>query len=195
LNYIIGPLFSGKTRLARAIAANLPQTAFRGLDRLEDQGAAAQTRIDTDPGLKSRVDQTLTWLVEDGAQVSPALVALIVALEPEGSKNLVVDMVEQGLDQTTQEALLAHLRHRGPAAPALFLLTRSSAVLDMTAVGPEETIIFCPANHSPPTQVAPYPGSPGYEAVTTCLASPEVRARTEGVIAVRPQKGVQWANT
>ena len=56
-----------------------------------------------------------------------------------------------------------------------------------TAVGPDETIILCPANHSPPTQVAPFPGAPGYEAVATCLASPEVRARTEGVIAWRPE--------
>jgi hypothetical protein len=31
---------------------------------------------------------------------------------------------------------------------------------------------------SPPTRVAPYLGAPGYEAVATCLASPEVRART-----------------
>ena len=67
------------------------------------------------------------------------------------------------------------------------MLTRSSAILDLTAVGSDEAIIFCPANHSPPTYVAPYPGTPGYEAVATCLASPEVRARTEGVIAWRPQ--------
>ena len=45
----------------------------------------------------------------------------------------------------------------------------------------------CPANHSPPTLVAPYPGAIGYEAVATCLATPEVRARTEGIIATRPQ--------
>ena len=55
------------------------------------------------------------------------------------------------------------------------------------AIGPDETIILCPANHSPPTSVAPFPGAPGYEAAATCLASPEVRARTEGVIAWRPQ--------
>lgn len=67
------------------------------------------------------------------------------------------------------------------------MLTRSSAILDLTAVGADEAIILCPANHSPPTYVAPYPGTPGYEAVATCLASPEVRARTEGVIAWRPQ--------
>jgi hypothetical protein len=36
-------------------------------------------------------------------------------------------------------------------------------------------------------RVAPYPGAPGYEAVATCLASPEVRARNEGVIAWRAQ--------
>jgi hypothetical protein len=83
--------------------------------------------------------------------------------------------------------LIAYLRHRGPVGPSLFLLTRSSSILDLAAVGPEEAIILCPANHSPPTRVAPYPGAPGHEAVATCLASPEVRARTEGVIAMRPQ--------
>ena len=71
-------------------------------------------------------------------------------------------------------------------APSL-VLTRSNAILDLDAVGADETIILCPANHSPPTRVAPYRGAPGYEAVATCLASPEVRARTEGVIAWRPQ--------
>jgi hypothetical protein len=96
-------------------------------------------------------------------------------------------MVEQGLDQASQEALMAHLRGRGPGVRPLFLLTRSCAILDLSMVGPGETILLCPANHSPPTQVAPYPGAPGYEAVATCLASPEVRERTAGVIAWRPQ--------
>jgi hypothetical protein len=100
---------------------------------------------------------------------------------------MVVDMLEQGLDQATQEALIAHLRRRGPQARPLFCLTRSSAILDLDCVGPNEAIILCPANHSPPTRVEPYRGMPGYEAVATCLASPEVRARTEGVIAWRPQ--------
>jgi hypothetical protein len=108
-------------------------------------------------------------------------------LESEGAAIVVVDMVEQGLDQAAQEALIAHLRRRGPGARPLFLLTRSCAILDLAAVGAEEAIIFCPANHSPPVNVAPYPGASGYEAVATCLASPEVRARTEGVIAWRPQ--------
>lgn len=55
--------------------------------------------------------------------------------------------------------------------------------IDLDAVGPDERIMLCPANHSPPVWVAPYRGAPGYEAVATCLASPAVRARTEGVIA------------
>jgi hypothetical protein len=120
--------------------------------------------------------------------VSEALIALLVGLEIEGPAILVVDMVEQGLDQATQEALIAHLRQRdGAGGRPLFLLTRSSAILDLAAVGSDEAIILCPANHSPPIRVAPYPGAPGYEAVATCLASPAVRARTEGVIAWRPQ--------
>ena len=100
---------------------------------------------------------------------------------------LVVDMIEQGLDHATQEAVIAPLRRRGPNSPPLFMLTRSSAILDLAAMTEDEAIILCPANHSPPTLVAPYPGAPGYEAVATCLASPEVRARTEGVIAWRPR--------
>jgi DNA-binding transcriptional MerR regulator len=187
LNYIIGPLFSGKTRLAQRLADALPNAAFLGLDRLADGGAAARARLDADPALRSRVDQTLTWLVEDGAAMSDALMALIAGLQSESPAILVVDMIEQRLDQATQEALIAHLRRRGPDRRPLFLLTRSSAILDLAAVGPDETIILCPANHSPPTRVASYPGTPGYEAVATCLASPEVRARTEGVIAWRPQ--------
>ncbi len=187
LNYIIGPLGSGKTRLARRLAEALPDAAFLGLERLADGGAAVRVRYDADPALRSRVDQILNWLVDEGAVVSNALVALIVGLEAERPATLIVDMVEQGLDQATQEALSAHLRQRGGSGRRpLFLLTRSSAILDLSAVGSDEAIILCPANHSPPTRVAPYPGAPGYEAVATCLASPEVRARTEGVIAWRP---------
>jgi DNA-binding transcriptional MerR regulator len=187
LNYIIGPLGSGKTRLAKRLAETLPDAVFLGLDRLEHGGAAARAQLDADPALRSRVDQTLAWLVEDGAAASEALVALLVGLESEGAAIVVVDMVEQGLDQAGQQALIAYLRRRGSGARPLFLLTRSSAILDLAAMGTEETIIFCPANHSPPIGVAPYPGAPGYEAVATCLASPDVRARTEGVIAWRPQ--------
>ncbi len=186
LNYITGPLGCGKTRLAQRLAETLPDAAFLGLERVAEGGAAARARLDVNPALKSRVDQTLAWLVEDGAVVSDALVALIAGLEAEGAAILIVDLVEQGLDEASQGALIAHLRRRGPGARPLFLLTRSCAILDLAAVGPDEMIILCPANHSPPTAVAPYPGAPGYEAVATCLAPPEVRARTEGLIAWRP---------
>jgi len=187
LNYIIGPLGSGKTRLAQRIAETLLGAAFLGMERLADGAAAARARLDADPALKSRVDQTLAWLVEDGAAVSEALIALLVGLEDESPSILVIDMAEQGLDQAAQEALIAYLRRRGLGGRPLFLLTRSSTILDLTAVGADEAIILCPANHSPPTRVNPYPGATGYEAVATCLASPEVRARTEGIIAWRPQ--------
>ncbi len=187
LNHIIGPLGSGKTRLAKRIAETLPGAAFLGLDRLAHGGASARAQLDRDPVLKSRVDQSLAWLVEDGATISEALVCLLAGLETDGPTVLVIDMMEQGLDKATQEALIARLRRRGSELRPLFLLTRSSSILDLDAVGNDETIILCPANHSPPTLVRPYPGFPGFESVATCLASPEVRARTEGVIAWRPQ--------
>ena len=187
LNYIVGPLGSGKTRLARRIAETLPGAAFLGLDRLADGGEAAGAKFARDPALKSRVDRTLAWLVEDGATTSEALICLLAALESEGPAVLVVDMLEQGLDKATQEALIARLRRRGCGFRPLFFLTRSSSILDLDAVGDDKSIILCPANHSPPTSVRPFPGFPGFEAVATCLASPDVRARTEGVIAWRPQ--------
>ena len=185
INFIVGPLFSGKTRLARAIANGLPGGVFAGLERTADDGAAAQARIESDPLLKARVDRALAWLVEEGANRSPALVALVAALETDGPQAFVVDMVEQGLDEATQEALIAYLRCRTGDAPPLFLLTRSNAILDLAEVGPNETIIFCPANHAPPSFVIPTPGAAGYEAVATCLASPEVRERSAGVVAMR----------
>jgi len=184
LNYIIGSLGSGKTRLARRLAETLPDAAFLGLERLEDGGAAATDLLNADPALKSRVNQALGWLVDEGATESEALIVLLVGLETEGRDILVVDMIEQDLEQSTQEALITHLRQRAKTGGRpLFLLTRSSAILDLDAVGPDEAIILCPANHSPPTRVAPYLGASGYEAVATCLASPEVRAR----IARRPE--------
>jgi DNA-binding transcriptional MerR regulator len=193
LNYITGPLGSGKTRLAKRLAETLPGAAFFGLDRLSEGGAPARSLLDADPVLKARVDRALAWLVEDGARASDALVALLVALESEGPSVLVVDMLEQGLDQASQEALIARLRRRGPGARPLFVLTRSTAILDLDAVGADEAIIHCPANHRVPLCVAPCPGAPGYEALASCLASPEVRARTEGVIAWRPTAPESYA--
>ncbi|OUL92657.1 MerR family transcriptional regulator [Paraburkholderia hospita] len=178
VNYIIGSLGSGKTRLARRLAQTLEGAVFLGLDRLDDEGASAAALLNDDADLKSHVDQAFAWLVDEGASASKALTALLVGLESEAPHALIVDMIEQNLDQSTQEALITYLRHRAKTAGRpVFLLTRSSAILDLALVGPDEAIILCPANHSPPTRVAPYPGAPGYEAVGTCLASPEVRAR------------------
>ena len=171
LTYITGPLGSGKTRLAMRIAEEL-HGVFVGLERAAD------------PSLQSKIERVVALLVQDGATDSPALQALLSGLET--PKPTVVDLVEQGLDKATQEALIAHLRRRGPDAPPLFVMTRSSSILDLDAIGPDEAILFCPANHSPPFRVAPHPGTPGYEALVSCLATPEVRARTEGVIAWRP---------
>ncbi|VWM11070.1 MerR family transcriptional regulator [Burkholderia lata] len=187
LNYIIGSLGSGKTRLAHRLADALPGAVFIGLDRLENNGAAAFAALQADPALKARVERTSAWLAGEGATPSPALTVLLAGLEADGVGALVVDMIEQDLDQPTQAALIACLRRRareGGMRP-LFMLTRSSAMLDLSAVGPDEAIILCPANHSPPARVAPYPGAPGYEAVATCLAPPATRAR----IARRPEVG------
>jgi len=185
LTYITGPLGSGKTRLARRLAEEMPDAVFVGLERSAEHGQTARSRLAADPDLESRVDRALAWVIEDGGTGSDALEVLLIQLESQGPSALVIDMVEHGLDAPTQEALIALLRRRGPAARPLFLLTRSTAILDLESVSADEAILFCPANHGVPIRVAPYPGAAGYEALASCLASPAVRARTEGVIAVR----------
>ncbi len=173
LTWLVGPLGSGKTRLATALAQAIPGARFVGLDR------------EAPADLSPPVDAALDWLVGEGATRSEALVALIDHLAGDDAPT-VVDFVDQGLDQPTQEALAAWLRCRPADAPPLVLMTRSSAMLDLEAVGPGETLILCPANHSPPVIVAAHPGAPGYEALAGCLATPQVRSRTEGMRAVLP---------
>ncbi len=177
VTYLIGPLGSGKTQLAKAVVATLG-AVFLDLDR---------PLPEMEPALRHRVDAALGWLIDDGATRSEALIALLAGIEAEGAPAIVVDLIEQGLDRPTQEALGAYLRRRTVDQPPLVVITRSSALLDLDAVTANETIILCPANHQAPSRVEPHPGAVGYEAVASCLASPEVRARTEGVIVVRPQ--------
>ncbi|VVE64942.1 MerR family transcriptional regulator [Pandoraea anapnoica] len=178
LNYIIGSLGSGKTRLAMRLAQALPNGVFLGLNRFDPPCVATSPPSSINDALQQRVDQALIWLVDDGAEPSDALAILLTALEADRTGTLVVDMIEQDLAQPTQEALIRYLRlHARTRAHPLLMMTRSSSILDLSAVGRDEAIVLCPANHSPPVRVAPYAGAPGFEAVQTCLASPEVRAR------------------
>jgi DNA-binding transcriptional MerR regulator len=170
ITWITGPLFSGKTKLAQALADNIRGAVFVGLEREMRANAAPQA---------------LEWLIEDGATRSEALINLLYVLDQEEPSALVIDLIEQGLDATTQLAVAAWLRQRRSPARPVFAMTRSSAMLDLAAVGPDEAIILCPANHSPPMLVAPHAGAPGYEVVVNCLGAPDVRARSEGVVAVR----------
>lgn len=183
LNFITGPLGSGKTRFAKRLAQSLPEAAFLGLDRLTD-GSIPQ-RLAEDAELAERVERALAWLAEDGAERSDALLALVVAIESRAFANLVVDMVEEGLGGAAQEGAMAYLRVRKGDRRTLFLMTRSSSILDLDAVGMDEAVIVCPANHSPPFRASTVPGGRGYEAVSTCLAAPDVRARSAGVVAAR----------
>ena len=187
LTFITGPLGSGKTRLAARLAEVLPGARFIGLDRMADDGAVARAHLDADPALRAHVERGLSWIVDEGGQTSHALTALLAALHADDADALVVDMVEQDLDQATQEALMAYVRHHAWQDRFLFFMTRSSSILDLDSAAPGERIFYCPANHSPPMCVVPIAGTPGYETVATCLAPPEVRARTAGVVAWRPQ--------
>lgn len=182
LTWITGPLGSGKTRLARAIAEHISGGRFLPMERVDGPLPPI------DPELAGRVEAATAWLLEDGATASPALSMLLAALEDETPAALVIDMVEQGLDETTERAVAAHLRRRGPDATPLFLMTRSSAMLDLEAAGPDEAILYCPPNHSPPVLVTPRPGASGYQAVADCLAPPQVRARTAGMVAALPER-------
>lgn len=174
LNFIIGPLGSGKTRLAKALAQAIPGAIYLDMDRSPPQAS----ELASDPAWDERIRAGLGWLIEDGATSSDALTALVALIEKGHPAAIVVDMVEEGLDHHSQEALIAWLRRRAPGQAPLFLMTRSSAILDLAAMGEHETLIYCPPNHSPPYQVAPFPGAYGYESVAACLGSPAVRARS-----------------
>ena len=175
LNFITGPLGSGKTRLAQRLAEQTPDASFIGLDRL--LAGNAVDRLAHDPELAGRVARTITWLAGDGAEESPALIALVIAIESSPSSVLVVDMVEEGLGEATQQALIACLRANPEPGRTLFLMTRSNAILDLDLTRTNEAIIYCPANHSLPFRAAIHPGGVGHESITTCLASPSVRER------------------
>lgn len=187
LTYITGPLGSGKTRIALAIARHLPGAAFVGLERIE-RLADVRREMEADQDWSQRVEASCAWLSEDGAAMSDALVALVISLERRPEAILVIDVIEQGLDEMAQHALIAHLRRRGPERAPLFMLTRSSAILDLATATSDEAVIFCPANHSSPYTVRLVSGAPGFEAMASCLGTPEARARTAGMTAAMPER-------
>lgn len=184
LAFLTGPLFSGKTRLARAIAQSVDGARYLGPDRPAGM-ATPQPNGPAGAGSGKPLRTMLDRLASHGATPSDALAALVAALLDETASLIVVDMVEQDLDEPTQSALMADLRERPVTAPPLLLMTRSSAILDLETVDPAALVLYCPANHAPPVTVAPLPGAPGYEALAGCLAAPHVRARTAGVRAFR----------
>lgn len=185
LTFITGPLGSGKTRLARAIAGSLASAVFMPIETRGEDGITARSRMEEDPHLAERIELASDWLRQDGATISDAMLALLALLGRDEEGAIVVDLVEHGLDQTSQQALIAWIRRNLRPERPLFLMTRSTAILDLADLGASESVVYCPANHSLPIEVIPYPGAPGYEAVTNCLASPQVRARTAGVVAMR----------
>lgn len=200
INYIVGPFGSGKTRFARSLAASLTNGAYLGLDRcaaLLDSPGMSRTAeapvAHAELGTRSngRVKEEMAWLLEERACDTPALRVLVSALEDrDGQRPLVVDMVEEGLDQPTQEALMQYLRKRArPRGAPVFLMTRSSSILDLALVGPDETILLCPANHAVPIVVAPYAGASGYEVIETCLGTPQARARLASGLSVQNPSG------
>lgn len=178
LAYLVGPLGSGKTRLALRLAQVMPDAQYLGPERLKDS-SKVEFALELTKGEVAQAQANLDWLIEDGAVDSVALRVLLGAIEARGGKRpLVIDMIEDGLGRATQEALMNLLRRRlrARAAPVI-AMTRSSSILDLSRVGPGETIVYCPANHSVPLVVLPFPGAVGYEPLTSCLATPEVRAR------------------
>jgi DNA-binding transcriptional MerR regulator len=185
LTHIVGPLGSGKTRLARHLAETIPGATFIGLDCRASDTTTTSARFAADPGLEGRVQTAVAAIEDAGGARSDALLALLAAIEATGPTVHIVDMLEQGLDAATQEALICILRRRATSARPLIFLTRSSAILDLDAVGANEAILYCPANHSPPFFVTPSRGAKGFEALAMCLASPDVRARTAGVVAMK----------
>lgn len=181
LTYLVGPLGSGKTRLALQLADALDGAVYLAPQRLDDP-AGALRELGLAAEETARADCHLDSLRDDGAVDLAPLRLLLAALEARGGRApLVIDMIEDGLTRPSQEALMPFLRRHLKSRPApVVAMTRSSAILDLGQVGPGEQILYCPANHDVPSLVPPFAGAPGYEALASCLATPEARERLRG---------------
>jgi DNA-binding transcriptional MerR regulator len=178
LIYLVGPLGSGKTQLALRLSETLPNARYLSVQRLDDP-RKFERDLELTHDEVAMMESHLDWLSEEGATDPEPLRLLLGALEANsGQQPLVIDMLEEGLTRPSQEALMPLLRRRlrTRGAPVI-AMTRSSSILDLASVGPGEAILYCPANHSVPFLVPPFVGAAGYEALSSCLASPEVRER------------------
>ncbi len=178
LTYLVGPLGSGKTRLALHLFETLPNAMWLGLQRLDDP-RKFESELNLTRNEILIVESHLDRLREAGAVNMEPLRLLMGALEAGGGHQpLVIDMIEEGLTRPSQEALMPMLRHRLKTRVApVIAMTRSSSILVLASVGPSEAILYCPPNHSVPFVVSPFAGATGYEAVSSCLATPEARKR------------------
>lgn len=129
LTYLVGPLGSGKTRLALRLSEALPQAKYLALHRLDDP-----RKFERELGLTrdevATLERQLDWLREEGATDLEPLRVLLGALAVGGGRHpLVIDMVEEGLTRPSQEALMPLLRRslRTREAPVI-AMTRSSSV-------------------------------------------------------------------
>ena len=178
LTYLVGPLGSGKTRFALRLSEALPNARWLSLQRLDDP-RSFERELNLTRGEVLRVESHLDRLQKEGAVDVEPLRLLMGALEVSGGNQpLVIDMIEEGLTRPSQAALMSLLRDsmKTRMAPVI-AMTRSSSILALARVSPDEAILYCPPNHSVPFFVSPFAGAAGYEAMSLCLATPEARKR------------------
>ena len=202
LNYLVGPLFSGKGQFARRLQASLPNTRYAEDAEPEARRAEAYALLDADPVGRARVPEALAAcgvdLPPDAlARLQPAahrpgdevdgLIAVLTWLWADPPLRLIVDVPERGIGGGLQAVVRAEIRRWVASQPErmLFVVTRSRGVLDLSHIQPDEAVFLFPANHAPPSRIAPFPGSFGYEAAASCLADPDHRASVEGATVVR----------
>ena len=166
LNFITGPLFSGKTGLAQALAEVLPGGRFIGLRRHASGHPSPEAQA------------LMDMLRAEGATESSELMALAEALA-DGTGALVFDLIEDKLDRASQMALMAYLRGRGEGARTVFLMTRSNTILDLEQVG-DGIVIHCPGDTGMP---GTFPGTADFQRLVACLDEPEVVAQRTRIVS------------